>query len=105
VCRCVRSIGAVLISTSVSLKLDSGLAQKLRVGGDIDAALRGVIDAFLELEVWPEPMGGQGAATPLHPYFVLHLEDPEAANRAIQRLLQCEGVDAAFVKPQGEPPG
>ena len=50
-----------------------------------------------------EPLHGSTSDPELGPYFVAHV-DQTAVEGVLAELLACEGVDAAYAKPPGEPP-
>ena len=57
-----------------------------------------------EMGVVMTPQHGTTSDAELASYLVAQL-DPTAAGLLVERLLGTEGVDAAYAKPAGEPPG
>ncbi len=55
-----------------------------------------------DLGIVLEPLDPSASDPELGTYH-LALVRPDIAARAIEQLQQCEGVEAAFIKPRGEP--
>ena len=86
----------------VVVGVDPDVAQGLRgvMPGEREAAIRAATDAASVTLVPQHP----DAEDPLLArWFTAAVPDPEAARRLASRLLELEGVDAAFVKPAARP--
>jgi hypothetical protein len=67
------------------------------------AAHKALLARAADLGIALEPVNRSEPASELGTYHVA-LVTPETAARAIERLQQCDGVEAAFTKSRGEPP-
>lgn len=51
-----------------------------------------------------EPLHQSTSESELAAYFIAHV-DPAKIENIVEQLLACEGVDSAYAKPRGKPPG
>jgi hypothetical protein len=66
-------------------------------------AYRAVRAFFADLGISVSPLHPSTSDPELASYLVAHV-DPAAADRVIERLVECEGVEGAYAKPAGQPP-
>jgi hypothetical protein len=72
-------------------------------GARSEAAHNALLACATDLGIGFEPVDRSTADSELAGYHVAHVTRA-VATRAIERLRQCDGVEAAFTKPRGEPP-
>lgn len=51
-----------------------------------------------------KPLHQSTSESELATYFIAHV-DPAKIEHIVEQLLACEGVDSAYAKPRGKPPG
>lgn len=51
-----------------------------------------------------KPLHQSTSESELATYFIAHV-DPAKFKNIVEQLLACEGIDSAYAKPRGEPPG
>lgn len=51
-----------------------------------------------------KPLHESTSEAELATYFIAHV-DPAKLTNIVEQLLSCEGVDSAYAKPRGNPPG
>jgi hypothetical protein len=64
---------------------------------------RAVKDCVTALGIEAAPLHAGTSDPQLATYLVAHVE-LEAINQVVERLVACDGVEGAYVKPAGEPP-
>jgi hypothetical protein len=82
------------VKTDVIVKLSS-----------LDRSTRRAADACVaDLGIALAPLHPSTTDTDLASYLVTQV-DPASQDDVIERLRRCPGVEGAYAKPQGEPPG
>lgn len=92
------------MSIEVVVQVRSPEAVTLRAGRADTAAALEVTDAAAELGIALDPVDAEAAATPLANYFNAWVADPGYAQEVVERLLRCEAVESAYIKPPAEVP-
>jgi hypothetical protein len=83
----------------VIVQIEPATAHALHGGNPTTSAVNELHRAMHDLGLRLEPLHPGTTDPYLAPYFVVVAPDPAAATRAAERLLRCQAVTAAYVKP------
>ncbi len=92
------------MSIEVVVRLRTDEAAALRARSPDTPALRAVLEAAAELGVALDPADSAAAGSALAGWFVAYVADPDLAQEVVDRLAQCDAVEAAYIKPPAELP-
>ena len=67
-------------------------------------AYRAVQECAARIGVSIHPLYPSTSDPELSTYFIAHV-DQAVSSSVVEQLLACEGVEGAYAKPRGEPPG
>jgi hypothetical protein len=86
------------METEIMVQVSMDVATALQTGrSDLAGAIQG-------LGARIEPLHPNTPDPELQRFFVVYVPSADEADRVINRLWQYPGVEAAYVKPAGEPP-
>ena len=86
------------MSVEVTLMFSTAAARAIREGGD------DLVQVVREFGATLEPMHPDSHDVELQCFYTAQVPDDADVENVIDQLRQSEGIEAAYVKPPGEPP-
>jgi len=92
------------LTVPINVKVSSAIAEKLHRRSLPEEDLTEIFDIERDFGIAIKPLHPNTKDPSLNTHFIIELLDETKAKEVIDRLLRTKFVDAAYIKPQDEPP-